>query len=262
LSVGFVSGKAHAFTFDTDPSSVPWMSFRKHIPRKDGVADTDLGEVFKDGKVLGFNLTLPNADVITARMDALAREYSFDYDPASWTYSDDFENYASIPISVETGGYIHVAGQTDMAIINCGVGFQNVPLQLTRERTYGSPYLNDITVITRQLVLQITALWNDPDLYALIHTGSATGTEWNGTPLVGTLDIKTVAPGNMTDEGIPYSLRIQAPVANLRLAGGITEAGNDAVMANFVATALDPGSSEEYVTFTLVNKQAAYTWPT
>jgi len=38
----------HVFGFASEPSYVPWMSFRKHIPRKEGNVDTDLGQIYKD----------------------------------------------------------------------------------------------------------------------------------------------------------------------------------------------------------------------
>jgi hypothetical protein len=60
----------------------------------------------------------------------------------------------------------------------------------------------------------------------------------------------------------PYKLEIQAPEVMLTQVGGITLAGNQAIMMRFAGVALDPGDGDDYATITLTNEVPTYTWPT
>jgi hypothetical protein len=253
----------HVFTFATDASSVPFMSFRKHIPRKGTDASSDLGEVFKDCKITSLALTFPNDAPVTARVDSLGREFSFDHDPTAWTYvNGSFEDYPSIPIGCQTDGYLKLPefSVTELPVVAATVTFQNIPLDIRQERVFGSPYLEDITIIMRQLTFDVLVKWNDPDLYATVLTGSAVGTTWTPTPYTGSLEVMVNSPDIITGETTNYSLKIEAQDCMFAMTEGITLAGNQAVMTRFTGTALAPVSGE-YCQFTLHNKQASYTWP-
>lgn len=238
---------------------VPWMSFRKHIPRKDNGVGTDLGEIYKDCKVMGFNLTLPNTEPLTARVDVSGREFTLDHDPTAWTWDNTFEHWESIPVACAVGGFLKI-NDVELPVVQAQVGFQNVPLDPRQERVYGSPFLEDITILQRRMQYEITVKWNNPDLYAEVVTGTTNGTTWMPQPKTGSFEVKAVSSMNMPNEDEPYALTIAADEIMMSQQGGITLAGNQAIMMRFTGTALE--SDTNFCSFTLRNKAASYDWPT
>jgi hypothetical protein len=249
----------HAFTFDTDAGAVRWMSFRKYIPRKDGGTATDLGEIYRDCKVLGSSMTLASDRPVQMRMDVLGRTFELDHAADTWTWDNaSFENYPSIPIGCHTSGSISIGG-TSLPVVQATINFANQPLDTRMERVIGSPYLEDVTIVKRQLSFDLLVKWNNPDLYASILTGETTGTAWTAEPFTGAFEVVTSAYGE-ADTGYPYTLTIGCTDAMLALNGGITLAGGQAVMMRFNGVALDP-TSGEYTTITLRNAETTYAWP-
>lgn len=259
-SVSAVGGGVFTHTFGLDsvnPAFVPWMGFRKFIPAMDNDYTTDMGEIFKDCKVIGGQLTLPNSDPINLRLDVLGREFVLDPAPTSWTWAADFEHWESIPVACETDGIIQIGGDT-LPVVAANVGFANVPLDIRQERVFGDPFLEDVTIIQRRLTFDMTVKWRNPDLYREIRTGSVSGTEWSGTPKTGALHIKTVSSVDMPSTAARYALEVDATEVMMSLAGGIQLAGNQSVLMRFTGVALE---GTPYATFKLTNKVASYTWP-
>jgi hypothetical protein len=213
---------------------------------------------------------LPNDGLISARVDAVGRTFSLEATPA-WGITSgsaggwndpygEFEEYDSIPIGTTPGGYINVPTFGNLPVVMCTVGMQNMPLDIRMEKVYGSPYLQDVTVVSRAITIDLTVKWTNPDLYRQILTGSVAGTSWSSVPFTSAIEFYSLSPDVMPSELNPYSLKLTVTKAMLALAGGIQLAGNNAVMMRFTGTALDiPGS--DYVTFDLVNQFANYTWP-
>ena len=249
----------HIFTMATDNETfVPWMGFRKHIPRKDGLATTDLGEIYKDCKILGFTLTLPNEAPLSARVDVLGREFELDDDPSAWSWDNTFEHWQSIPVACAVGGFLKIDG-AELPIVAASVSFQNAPLDPRQEKIYGSPWLEDITVIQRRMQYEMTVKWVNPNLYRAVVTGAIDGTTWSAHPKTGTFEVKAVSSVDIEGEDEPYSLTIAADEVMMNQVGGITLAGNQAVMMRFSGTALE--SDTNYCSFLLRNQAAAYQWP-
>jgi hypothetical protein len=250
----------HVFEMATaDASYVPWMSFRKVIPRKDGVATTDLGETYTDCKVLGLGFQMPTDAPLTCRVDVIGRTFELANDPTAWVYANTFEDWQSIPVACMTGGHLKIGGDT-LPIAGASFAWTNQPLDPRAERVYGSPALDDVTILSRQLAFDIMVKYNNPDLYREVLTGSVSGTVWGGEPMVGSFDAKMVSAKNMPSISEPYSLRVEAPSAMMTQVGGIRLAAGQAVMMRFQGTIIE--GTESYATMTLRNKQANYTWPT
>lgn len=248
----------HVFTIDPDDSTyVPWMGMRKATPRKDADPATDLGEVYKDCKIIGGGLALPNDSPLTMRIDALGREFEEDLSPNDWVWDNDFEHWESIPVACQTDGYINIDAET-LPVVAAQVGWQNVPLDLRQERVYGDPFLEDITIVQRRLVYDLTVKWNNPDLYLKVLTGSPTGLAWSGDPFTAAFQVKSVSSRNMPGESERYSMIIDADEVMMTQVGGIQLAGNQAIMMRFQGVALE---ATNYASFTLRNKQASYDWP-
>jgi hypothetical protein len=255
----------HEFILKADAESyVPYMSFRKAIPGNGVDADTDLGQIFKDCKIIGTSLVLPNSEPVTMRVDVLGREFSLDHDPSAWTDENEFEHWESIPVACVTGGYIKIGG-VEYPVVQATLGFQNVPLDIRQERIFGDPFIEDVTIVQRRLAYDITVKYNDPDLYAEILTkgsvgGGATGTIWGPEPKTASLDIKTVSSVNMTGKSEPYSLRVQADEVMMSQVGGVALAAGQGIMMRFTGVALE---ATNYAKFTLRNlNDAGYVWPT
>jgi hypothetical protein len=263
--------KYHTFALDpVNPGFVPWMGFRKFIPTDGGAGNYGLGETYKDCKITYMGLTLTNEGLIEARVDALGRLFILEESPAwgissgsdgGWNAaSGEFESYPSIPIGSVPGGYISTPAFGELPVLRAMVGMTNTPVDIRQERVYGSPFIDDVTVVSRAANLDLTVKWRNPDLYRQILTGAITGTEWNAVPFTTSLDFQALSPANMPSESLPYSLRVQVTEAMLALQGGIVLAGNDAVVMRFTGVALDV--TGDYVVWTLANQFADYVWPT
>jgi hypothetical protein len=261
--VGTTTEYTHEFKFHTDAASTKWFSFRKHIPQKDGDAATDLGEQYEDCKIVSMSLNLANDAPITSRIDVLGRTFFLDEDPASWTYSNSFEDFISIPIGCNTDGYLKLPdySATELAIVAATVTMQNIPLDVRQERVFGSPYIEDVTTIMRQLTFDMVVKWSDPDLYQSVLTGSTTGTQWTANPFTSDLEIYVTSPDNIAGLTNPYALKVEASKVMLAQTEGITLAGNQAIMTRFTGTAIEE-SGQPYALFTMNNTTTEYSWPT
>lgn len=248
----------HVFNLSPDdPTYVPWMSFRKMVPKKDGDADTDLGEIYKDCKIIGGSLVLPNDSPINLRLDVLGREFLEDDAPDAWDYDNTIEHWESIPVACRTEGFIKIGG-VELPVVACTVSWQNVPLDIRQEKVFGNPFLEDITIISRRLSYDIVVKWNNSELYRQVLTGDVAGTEWGSQPFTAAFSVRCVSSKVMPGETEPYYLQVDASEVLMSQVGGITLAGNQAVMLRFQGVALE---ADEYATFTLHNKKDTYVWP-
>lgn len=267
---GSGSIKYHQFELDaSNPAFVPFMGFRKFIPSDGQVGNYTLGETYQDCKITNLALTLPNDGLISARVDTVGRLFTLEQAPAwgttsgsgnGWAADGEFEDYPSIPIGSVPGGYINTPAFGNLPVVQATVGIQNANLDPRMEKVYGSPYLEDVTIVSKQLTLDLVVKWTNPDLYRQILTGAISGTEWSAVPFTTQIDYRCQSPGNMTGETLPWRLDVWVNEAMLALQGGIELAGNNAVMMRFRGTALDVTGG--YCYFKLWNTTASYTWPT
>jgi hypothetical protein len=261
---------SHAFRISSsNPAYVPFMGFRKFIPSDGQAGNYTLGETYQDCKITNLALTLPNDGLVAARADVVGRLFTLEASPAwgttsgsgnGWAADGEFESYPSIPIGSTPGGYINTPAFGNLPVVQATVGIQNANLDPRMEKVYGSPYLEDVTIVSRQVTLELVVKWTNPDLYRQILTGSISGTEWSSVPFTSVVNFRSISPANMPGCAQPYELDVAVTEAMLALQGGIELAGNDAVMMRFRGTALDV--TGDYVVFTLINEVADYTWPT
>jgi len=274
ISVGWEDAVAQNHIFEMDEGNlacIPYMGFRKYIPADCETSNYTLGETYEDAKIAGLSFTLPNNDLITARVDAIGTSFAFQQDPAwgttsgsaGWATEGGFEDFTTVPVSTQVLGYLRVPklDGADLPVVGAQIGWQNVPLDERTDRVYGSPFREDVTIVSRALAFQITVKWQNPDLYRAILTNSASGLVWSSVPFTARLDLAGYAPSLMTGSSIPPGFRIEARSVVLSLRGTPTLSGTDAVILQFTGTALDdPGY--DYVNFSLYNLIAGYTWPT
>lgn len=262
--------KYHTFKVSgSNPNFVPWMGFRKYIPYSGDAGDYGIGETYNDCKVTNFVLTLPNDGLISARVDVIGRKFTLEASPTwgitsgsagGWDPTDgEFEDFSSVPIGCTIGGYINVPTFGNLPVVAGQIAWQNQPLDTRNEKVYGSPFLEDVTVVSRAMTLDLTVKWRNPDLYRQILTGSVSGTTWSSTPFTTAVEIVAISPDVMTGESLPYKLKINVTKAMLALNGSIQLAGGQAIMMRFTGTAIDqPG--QNYATVELTNQYASYAW--
>jgi hypothetical protein len=257
----------HTFTpLAADQSFVRWLSLRKYIPMKEGDPDTDIGELYTDVKPVGLTLTLPNDSPITARWDFIGREFTLVDSISGWSWQNaNYENWDSIPVGCELGGFIKFTGGgltgEELPVVGARVTFANQNLDIRQEKVYGSPALEDITIIQRQITFDCTIKWNNPELYKAILTGSRVGSAWSSSPMTGSMDVAMVGTGIAGSGGTQkYQLNIAAQNIMWQMNGPIQLAGGQAIIARFTGTALEP-TSGDYAQFILKNEAASYSWP-
>lgn len=251
----------HTFKFNTVAGFVPWMTYRKEIPGT--VATEYLGETFIDCKMISTTIALPNDGPISTRVDVLGRTPEWDDNP-SFTYDNtEFEDYESIPVGCVTGGFFKVPGFSASAlpITQATITLANQPLDIRQEKIYGSPYIEDVTIVGRQLTVDMILKWTDPQFYLKVLTGSTTGTNWTAAPFVQDLDVYGLSTLDSSVTGQPWQFRVEAESVMYQIVGGIRLAGNGALMMRLQGTALAP-SSGDYFKFHLGNTETSYTWPT
>lgn len=260
----------HTFKFlSTNLSYVPWMGVRKFIPPGSDAGEYGLGETYIDCKMVNLGLILPNTGLITARADWAGRSFSLEEDPnwgivsgstGGWATDGEYEGYESVPISSVIGGYIYEPTYGNLPVVQARIGFANTPLAPDREKVYGSPYREDITIVNRGINIALTVKWKNPDLYRKILTGDIDGTVWSGEVFTSSLEILSMSPGVITGTTTPYSLKLTANKVTFMPDGSPQLAGNDAIMQNFQCTVID-NDGGEYANVELTNEVADYTWP-
>jgi hypothetical protein len=256
----------HALTFNPGEglsACIPWMTFYKFIPSGTcEAADTDsLWEMYEDCKLVGVLFTLPNDAPIAARFDVLGRKWHFsESNPA--TYMAGYEDYQSIPVGCHTGGWIKIPtySESELPIVSAQMAIANTPLDIRQEKRYGTPELDDVTIVSRAFTIDMIVRWADADLYRRVYTGDVAGTEWTEKPFVESLDVEAVSNGHPDDCAAPWKLRVECPSVMFAINGGVRLAGNQAVMLRVTGTALAP-TTGEYITVTLTNRDRLYRWP-
>jgi hypothetical protein len=260
----YLTGITHSFIPKTSSKShVKWLAARKYIPQKDGDALTDLLESYTDCKPLGMTFTLPNDSPLTMRMDMMGRTFELGDDISSWTWANEYEDWDSIPVGCETDGYIKFTGGglsgEELPVVGAQISMINTPLDPRQERVYGSPKIEDITIVSRQMTYSCTVKWNNPELYRAVLTGDHAGTAWSSRPLTGSMDVRSVATGFISGSQ-KYMLNVSSPEILWMMNGTPVLAAGQAVICQFTGIALAP-SVGDYTTFALTNNVLNYTWP-
>ncbi|TFH42973.1 MAG: hypothetical protein E4H01_12695, partial [Lysobacterales bacterium] len=140
----------HTFEMAADGTQVPWMGMRKYIPPLGGDLYTDLGETYTDMKILGLAFQMGADTPLTCRVDGLGREFALSDAGDAFVYDAVFEDWDSIPVACMTDGYIKVDA-AELPVVQATFAWQNQPLDIKQEKVIGSPQIEDVTILTRQL---------------------------------------------------------------------------------------------------------------
>lgn len=262
--VGSTDAYDHTFKpLAADLSLVPWLTLRKYIPGAAGVPGTDLYEVFEDTKVIAGAFDLAADSPLETQMQFLGIKHEMPANP-TWTFENEYEHYDSIPVGCDVDGFIKFtgAGLTDepLPTARVSVGMVNTPLDIQIEKNVGSPFLDDVTVVSRQMTFDATIKWKSPALYKAIISGQATGTEWAARPMTGALNVQLTAPNVIGTSEHKFSISLNAPDIMWRMTNAIPLAAGEAVLMRFTGVALEP-QSNDYATIVLRNGIESYDWP-
>ena len=267
ISVGYEDLAAYTHDFIVDPdaaSKTGWLGVRKATPPGDDYFG--MGETYSNCKLINNVLTLPNSGPIGYRGDFLGTSYEHSASDStpSWMVTPAFENYLSVPISSVLGGYITIPqyDNNPMKVVQSTFTWINAPLDQNVERVYGNPFLDDVTVTSRALAIDMVVKWVNPDLYRSIHNNSRIATSWSSKPFTSRVDMATIAPGLIDGAGVPFGLRVQAQQAMLGLRGPLTLSGNNAILLRLTGTSIDLYNNSNYAMYSLTNLTPEYTWPT
>lgn len=251
----------HEFIHAAEDTFLPWMTFKKLIPGSD--SSNDLGEIYKDCKIVGLTFNVSSEDPISARVDVLGRVFE-EADPSGWSWENSYETFESIPVGAKVGGYMKIPGfsSDELPIVGATISLQNAPLEMAQEKVYGSPYLEDVTIVGRAVTFDVLVKWKNPDLYRSIVTGATDGAQWTATPWAQDFDLVAESPENIAGQTVPYKLRVEADKVLWQVNGGIRLAANQNVMMRLTGNAIEPDSGGDFLKLSLDNEVAAYTWPT
>lgn len=252
---------SHVFAVGTS-TDIPYITARELV--HGNVAANDFGRDMSDSKLVTAQFSIGNDGLLPVGFGFMGRKYKHytATEVATWTWGNADEPDASVPISAVDGAYLKVPGLSadDLPIAGGTVTFTNQPNDIRFERVYGSPYINDVSIISKAITFEFNLIYEDPDVYRAILDGSASGSEWTPQPFTSSVDLLLRSPSNIGSTSTPYSLRLQVPNVMFSVNKGLTLAGNQSVILSVTGTAIKPASGN-YATLTLVNDYAAYTWP-
>jgi hypothetical protein len=258
---------SHEFKPAASSLYLPWMSFRKMIPGATGIAD-DYGELMLDCKIAAMRFTIPQAGVLTARVDVQGREPAGGDDPAGWSWGNAMEGFASIPISMKGGLTIPEYSASEQPATGCTITLANNLSTPRQERIIGSYFPDDLVPMRRTAELTWVYKWADPALYKKIklNGGVGTGEDWaqriGWSPIVFTSDfhLEVESPGDVPGMSYPWKLIFDGTEVAWRSDGTPRLAGGDILSLNFVGSCLAPNSGD-FFKITLQNEASGYVWP-
>lgn len=243
----------HKFQFASDVGSLPWMSVRKYVP-----GSASMGEIGTDCKVASVTMTFPQNGIMQARVDWIGRTPSWETAP-SWTYSDGFEDYSSIPVTSQTACSIKLPefSASELPVTALTVTMTNNLTTPQQEMVIGSQHPDDFAVVSRAATIRATVKWSDPDLYRTIYTGGTGGVAWSDACYYSDFEALVQSPYNVVGT-TPYELVINASNVAWQIDGPVRLAGGDLLMLNLMGTVVEQDSGDNYLDFVMRNGQVNY----
>jgi hypothetical protein len=258
----------HLFRFSpSGQADVPWLAVRKFVP---GLTSSEnFGEGFYDAKLSTLRLNIPASNIMTARVGFQGRIPFFPSatDVNNWTYANTLEGGSgSLAHTGQAGSGVGLRiGSTIPKIEALTVDITNTILT---PQIVGTPYPDDVVVVSRAVTMQASVLWENPTLWRKIYGGGASGTSWNIKPYieetlsnVRAFAFEAVSPDYITGS-TPYVLRVMADnvvmqmdPTSMRLVPG------DLIRFNVGIQVLQPENpAHDYIILSLDNAVSSYSW--
>lgn len=265
-----------------------WMQFRKYVPDECGVIEENLGEMVQDGRIMGMQLTLAPAAILTSQLTMVGRVPKFwvgtaSADPTDWSsdtaYINSFEEYQSVPLahqgSVKLGGtrpfntatLATTTGGDEQKATAMQIAVVNQYTRPQEEMIIGSPYPDDFVLVRQIATVNWTYKWQNNDLYMEIQAGNASPStdtliDWSPTVHEESLEAVVQSPADITGRTSPYLLRFFAPKCTWQAQGPPALIGGGWLSLQFQGVAQrNIGATTDTFWFELENEISDYDWP-
>jgi hypothetical protein len=259
----------HRFTPPDEANDMPWMSFKRYIPRS-GDASTDIGEVILDGRVAGTRLVMAPGQIVSAMVTLVGREPELAEDVGTgeahaWSWGNTYEDYPSVPLAHQ-GSFKLPAGAAEQKATGLTVDIVNRYTNPQEELIIGSPYPDDFALLTQVMQFSWIYKWQDQQLYKRIlsygETADGNG-RINWSPVCYSSDCEVIAlsPDNISGLSNPYRLRVYAQNVTWASQGPPTLVGGGWLALRFTGTAQAQTDPNNYFFIDLDNETANYAWP-
>lgn len=257
----------HTFTFGQNEIDIPWLAVRRMIPGRDSVFGH--GVIGMDNKLNMLRTTVQATAPIQMEAQFIGRVPIASHHPEVWEGAS-FEDFESIPLACKGSFKLpEIPGMPsrNLPVTAVVVELANATTGPREEMIVGSYYLDDVVPLTRALTFTATYKWQDPALYNLLLTSSATGKDWNPQPFITqttngepAIELIVESPYSIPGTSTPYSLRIIANKVFWQQQGNVVLRPGQIVMMQLVGTVLyDSGG---YCRFILTNgRTTPYTIP-
>lgn len=283
----------HLFYPPDDFCDMKWMQFRKYAPGECDANHENLGEIVRDARILGLQLTLAPSAILQSQLSVVGREPKFwvgtesNNDAGDWAsdaaWINTFESFESVPLAhqgaVTLGGVRHfdsnalattVGGDSQKATA-MQIALINQYTRPQEEMIIGSPYPDDFVLQRQIATVTWTYKWQNNDLYLELQANE-TGTTHDGnidwSPVVHqeSIDVYIESPADITGRANPYRLRFFAPSCTWQAQGPPTLIGGGWLALQFQGVAqyeahVDNASTgTDTFWFELENEVSDYSW--
>lgn len=257
--------------FRMDPTStitmlaLNWISTRRLVGQPEHT--NNFGIQCLDVRVEAMMFNIAAAAALTARMNTLGRIHTYSDDPSLWEWAvGSPEGFASVPVTANTNSYFKVptfqAGALPTQQVQ--IQFGNMLTQPTQEFIVGSPYMDDIKALFRNIGINWTYKWADEDLYLWMVANDGTGASinWDCVVPVGTFEARVATCDVISGMANPYSITFKAPKVFWFPTAPPSLAGLNLIQLPVSGVVAAPDDSSDPFTIEVVNETESYTWPT
>jgi hypothetical protein len=208
---------SHTFTAAGLGVDLPWVSIVK-ANYQDSV-NGNFAEVYTDCRVESLGLTIPSRGLVTcqAQIVGMTTQGDDSYVFPAVDSSPCFVTSANPSLITGAGAPLATMvtlGGSTFSLLSASFQMQNQ--YSTDEYAIGSPFLQGITLLQRQLHVSLDVYVKDPTLYRKIYQN---GGAQNWSPVIyrDALSVQSVSASEIPTFTNPYSLTVQTPVTDFTL---------------------------------------------
>jgi len=256
--------------FRMDPTTyytqtlIKWLTLRRVLAQPEHT--NDFGIQTNDARLATAMFNFIAGSALTARLGLMGRVPLGSDDTSGWTWADYPEAFNSVPVAANTAGYVKLTDYdsgADLPTNQAQLAWVNQVTTPQDEFIIGSPYMDSIQNLYRNIQFTFVLKWTDEDFLLWLDFNEGTGASINWSCIVPNsgLDINLATCENIEGYSNPYSIRVQAPKLFVYSTAPPDFRGLDLVRLPVTGIVADPGAGIDPITISIVNEQAAYTWP-
>ena len=257
--------------FRMDPTSwytmlaIKWLTTRRVISQPEHT--NHFGAQSIDSRVQSAQFNFNAAAALTARINLLGRKPTFSDDVSSWTWAAGSpEGFESTPVAANTNGWFKIPEfnaetlPTQQAQVTIG----NVLTQPMQEFIIGSPFMDDIANLYRNIGVSWVYKWRNEDFYLWVAANGGTGAEinWSCVVPIGDFEVKMATCQVIEGFSNPYSITVKAPKVYWFPTQPPDLSGLKLVSLPVQGVVANPDDGSDPFVIEVVNQVADYVWPT